>query len=78
MKNSVKQFRIGEDEKAIFAYLTDNSNFKNDSDVFRNALVLLFGEQLKSVYQTSPKREFMTFDEFVANELYNAKKDYLA
>lgn len=78
MKNSVKQFRIGEDEKAIFAYLTDKGDFKTDSEVFRNALVLLYGEQLKTVYASSPKRDFMTFDEFVANELYNAKKDYLA
>lgn len=78
LKSSTKQFRIGEDEKAIFAYLTDKGDFKTDSEVFRNALVLLYGQQLKSVYQDSPKREFMTFDEFVANELYKAKKEYLA
>lgn len=75
IKNKNKHFRINEEEQAMFNYLTANFDFKSDSDVFRHALVLLYGEKLKDVYRTSNKRDIMTFDEFVASELYKEKKE---
>lgn len=76
MKKTQKLFRIGEDEKAIFAHLTDQFDFDNDTDVLRQALVMLYGNTLKAEYATSEKRNLMTLDEFIAHELYIAKKKY--
>lgn len=71
-----KQFRCGEDELAILSVLSATDDFKNESDVFRHALVMLYGNMLKPRYELSEKRHVMTLDEFVAQELYIAKKKY--
>lgn len=75
-KVSVKQFRVNNEEKAIFDFLRVEKLYDNDSEIFRAALILLHNESIKSAYKKSEYRHVLSFDEFARKHLYDIKESY--
>lgn len=71
---SRKNFKFNADDVAMLTFIKKQNAINKDVDVVRFSLAKTYASLLRDKYASSEVRDFMTFDEFVMNELYKQKK----